>query len=102
MSKSAKTSLATTVQVGGGLLDRTTFNMYDIKKDTMVYAAAAEVSHEVTKTVYCWYGLEPPGDDVAANCWIFPSGGVSISPFFVSIDTKQDQIVDHSLPLSTL
>ena len=67
-----------TVQVGGGLLDRTTFKMYNIKKDTTVFAAAAEVSHEVTNTVYRRYGLEPPGDE-AADCWIFPAGGVSIT-----------------------
>ena len=67
-----------TVQVGGGLLDRTTFKMYDIKKDMTVYAAATEVSHEVTNTVYRWYGSEPPGDDKVADCWIFPTGGVSI------------------------
>jgi hypothetical protein len=44
----------------------------------MVLAAAAEVSHKVTKAVYQWYGLIPLGndDEDIADCWIFPTSSV--------------------------
>jgi hypothetical protein len=98
---SSKSPAKQTVEVGGGVIDRTTFKTYDIKKGTTVLAAAAEISHEVTNAVYQRYGMVPPGNDDkdVADCWIFR---VSRTLFCVTIDTKQDHIADYDMPLSAL